>query len=227
MTAPGHGFSDAQAVAGYADRPPRLVPGFGDMQRMARLLLAETAAHDADILVVGAGGGLELKLFAEASPGWRLHGVDPALPMLQLAEQALGSLMERVTLTHGYVDVAPEGLFDGATCLLTLHFVPADERLAMLAEIRRRLKPGAPLVVAHFSIPDGPGERALWMSRYAAFAIDSGIARADAEKAAEGITAMLPILSPVEEEALLREAGFSDVALFYAGFTFRGWVARA
>jgi len=27
--------------------------------------------------------------------------------------------------------------------------------------------------------------------------------------------------------AVQREAGFSDVALFYAGFSFRGWVSRA
>jgi tRNA (cmo5U34)-methyltransferase len=147
--------------------------------------------------------------------------------MLQLAEKTLGPLMDRVTLTHGYVDAAPAGPFDAAACLLTLHFTPADERLAMLTGIRRRLKPGAPFVAAHFSVPDKPGDRALWLSRYAAFAIDSGIAKADAEKAAAGIEAMLPILSPAEDEALLGEAGFSDVALFYAGFTFRGWVARA
>lgn len=227
MTAPQHGFSDAQAVAGYADRPPRLVPGFRDMQRMARLLLAESAPDDANVLVVGAGGGLELKLFAEASPGWRLHGVDPALPMLQLAEQMLGPLMDRVTLTHGYIDAAPEGPFDAAACLLTMHFVPAEERLAMLTEIRRRLMPGAPFVVAHFSIPDAPADRALWMSRYAAFAIDSGVARSEAEHAAATIEAMLPILSPEADEALLTAAGFHGVALFYAGFTFRGWVAWA
>ena len=35
----------------------------------------------------------------------------------------------------------------------------------------------------------------------------------------------LPVLSPEQDEALLRDAGFADVALFYAGFTFRGWVA--
>ena len=29
------------------------------------------------------------------------------------------------------------------------------------------------------------------------------------------------------EEALLAEAGFSEVALFYAAFSFRGWVAAA
>ena len=37
----------------------------------------------------------------------------------------------------------------------------------------------------------------------------------------------LPVLATEEEEALLLEAGFSDVALFYAAFSFRGWVAAA
>ncbi len=34
----------------------------------------------------------------------------------------------------------------------------------------------------------------------------------------------LPVLSPDRDEALLREAGFSGVELFYAAFRFRGWV---
>jgi tRNA (cmo5U34)-methyltransferase len=37
----------------------------------------------------------------------------------------------------------------------------------------------------------------------------------------------LPVLSPAQDEAILREAGFSDIRLFYVGFTFRGWVATA
>jgi tRNA (cmo5U34)-methyltransferase len=36
----------------------------------------------------------------------------------------------------------------------------------------------------------------------------------------------LPALSPEKDEAILHDAGFSDVALFYAGFTFRGWVGH-
>lgn len=55
-------FSDPQVVARYVEGPPRAVPGFHDMQRMTRLLLAECAPADARILVLGAGGGLELKL---------------------------------------------------------------------------------------------------------------------------------------------------------------------
>ncbi|RYE53695.1 MAG: methyltransferase, partial [Hyphomicrobiales bacterium] len=37
----------------------------------------------------------------------------------------------------------------------------------------------------------------------------------------------LTILPPEEEEAMLREAGFTDISLFYSAFSFRGWVAYA
>ena len=214
-------FSDPEAVARYAEGPARLVPGFHHLQRMAALLLAERVANDARVLVLGAGGGLELKAFADWHPQWRFDGVDPSREMLELARHTLGPLASRVVLHQGYIDSAPDGPFDGATCLLTLHFVPRNERLRTLAEIHRRLRPGAPFIVAHHSFPQGEEEKRLWLGRYAAFA---GI---PAEKARNAVAAMgeLPILSPAEDEALLREAGFSDVDLFYAGFTFRGWVA--
>jgi len=35
------------------------------------------------------------------------------------------------------------------------------------------------------------------------------------------------VLTPQEDEAILRETGFSDVQMFYMGFAFRGWVATA
>lgn len=218
-------FSDPQAVARYAENPPRMVPGYGDMQTMARLLLAERAPDDARILVLGAGGGLELRMFAERQPGWSFVGVDPSAAMLDLARATLGDLSARVHLHHGLIDGAPEGPFDAATCILTLHFIERAERLRTLEQVRRRLRPGAPFVVAHFSIPQG--ERDLWLSRYAAFATASGIARAQAETARAGIAERLPILAPEEDEDLLREAGFDGVGLFYAGFAFRGWVAWA
>ena len=74
-------------------------------------------------------------------------------------------------------------------------------------------------MAAHFSIPQDV-ERAVWLSRFAAYA---GI---DPDQAA-AIDARLSILSPEEDEAILRDAGFSYVSLFYAGFTFRGWVGYA
>ena len=219
-------FSNPDAVANYAEGPVRLVPGFLDLQRMAAILLAERAGENARILVLGAGGGLELKRFSELQPEWRFDGVDPSAAMLRLAEQTLGPLGTRTRLHESYIGDAPEGPFDGATCLLTLHFIPEDERRTTLAEIHRRLKPGAPLVVAHHSFPQGEGEKRKWLKRFAAFATSSGVDM-DAEKAISSIGERLPVLSPEHDEALLREAGFTDVSLFYAAFTFRGWIATA
>ena len=221
-----HPFTDAATVARYAEDTPRKVPGYADLHSMAMILLAERAPQEADSLVYGAGGGLELKAFAEAQPGWRFVGVDPSAEMLDLARETLGPLQSRVDLRQGYIDAAPLGPFDGAACLLTLHFLQRDERLAVLSDIRRRMKPGARLVIAHHSFPEG-SEPQAWLARSALFA-DRGVQDvAGASRSAQMMSRQLPILSAVEEEALLEQAGFSEIALFYAAFSFRGWVATA
>jgi tRNA (cmo5U34)-methyltransferase len=220
-------FSDPAAVARYAEGPPRFVPGFADLHKMTGILLAEHAPADARVLVLGAGGGLELKALAQAHPGWSFDGVDPAPEMLKLALRTLGPLASRVRLHEGIVDIAPGGPFDAAVCLLTLHFLPRDERQRTVAEIRRRLRPGAPFVVAHSSFPQGEGERDRWLSRYAAFAVASGADSTQTAKMQAAVKAHLSLYDPEDDEEILRDAGFSDVTLFYAAFTWRGWVARA
>jgi tRNA (cmo5U34)-methyltransferase len=217
-------FSDPEAVALYAEGPFRNVPGLAGLHRMTALLLAERAPADARVLVLGAGGGLELKAFAEAHAGWTFDGVDPSAEMLKLAEAKLGPLASRVRLHEGYIGAAPEGPFDGAACLLTLHFVPSAERRRTLMEVRRRLKPGAAFVIAHLSFPQGEPERDLWLSRYFSF---SGVEATKREESRAAINAQLTILDPEQDEASLREAGFSGVMQFYQGFAFRGWVTYA
>jgi tRNA (cmo5U34)-methyltransferase len=218
----GNHFSDPGAVARYAEGPLRIVPGFAGLLRMATLLLAERVPAAARVLVLGAGGGLELKAFAEALEGWTFDGVDPSAEMLKLAAATLGPLASRARLHEGYIDVAPDGPFDAATCILTFHFIRAEERARTLAEIRRRLKAGAPFVVAHLSFPQAEPEHELWLSRYFAF---SGVKDPNAARAA--VETQLTILDPTRDEAMLRDAGFSNVTQFYQGFAFRGWVAYA
>jgi tRNA (cmo5U34)-methyltransferase len=87
------------------------------------------------------------------------------------------------------------------------------------------LKPGAPLVIAHSSFSQQDGARCLWLNRYAAFATASGVPAADVEKMRATVEAQLSILSPEQDEAILQEAGFSEVGMFYAAFSWRGWVA--
>jgi len=214
-------------VARYLEGPPRQVPGFASLHRMVTMLLAERMKPDGRLLVLGAGGGLELKAFAEAQPGWSFDGVDPSAAMLQLAAQTVGAHAGRMRFHEGEIGVAPDGPFDGAVSLLVFHFIARERRLETLRQMRRRLTEGAPLVLAHISFPQEEPERSLWIARHAAFGAPEGTGAAQLESARQALGTRLSILAPAEEEAMLREAGFSGVSLFYAGLSFRGWVAYA
>jgi len=216
-------FTGTHAAA-YAEGPPRMVPGFSGLHRMMSQLMAERIGADGRVLVLGAGGGLELKTLADDHAGWTFDGIDPSADMLKTAEVIAASHMDRITLHRGYIHDAPEGPFDGATCLLTFHFIPVEQRLETLRQIRRRLRPGAPFVLAHVSFTQTEPERTMWIARHVAF---GGTPPANAEAAIQAISTRLTILAPEDEEAMLREAGFADVSLFYAGLSFRGWVAYA
>ncbi|MFB0489975.1 tRNA (cmo5U34)-methyltransferase [Methylobacterium sp. OAE515] len=219
-------FSDPEAAARYADGPRRFVPGFEALHRMTGILLSEHAPADARVLVLGAGGGLELLALAEAHPGWTFVGVDPARAMLRQAERTLGPLMDRVTLVEGYIDDAPDGPFDAATCLLTLHFLDPAAREDTVRAIHRRLKRGAPFVAAHGSFPQDDS-RSQWIARYEAYAVASGADRDQAAKARSAVDAHLQTLAPETDIAVLTAGGFRDAELFFAAFTWRGWIGRA
>ncbi|WP_447806614.1 hypothetical protein [Pseudomonas sp. M5A4_2d] len=129
-------FSNPDAVARYPEGPVRLVRGFDGLQHMTTVLLREQVPATGNVLVLGAGGGLELKRFADAEPSLRFVGVEALCGVCS----GLGGA--------------------GGGC-----------RTAITA-----------------------------------------------------ISARLPVLSPEQDAALMQDAGFEDVELFYAGFSFNGWV---
>ena len=220
-------FFSEQAAASYLDGPPRQVPGYAGLLRMTAILLAERAPADGRILVLGAGGGLELKAMAEAQPRWSFDGVDPSAPMLRLARETAGPHAARMRLHEGYIDAAPDGAFDAATCILVFHFMTREQRLDALVQLRRRLKPGAPCVLAHISFPQTEPERSLCIGRHVAFGAAAGLTAEQMDSARNAIATRLTILDPEEEEALMREVGFAGITQFYAAFSFRGWVGYA
>lgn len=73
----------------------------------------------------------------------------------------------------------------------------------------------------------GQGERDLWLSRNAAAQVASGVPPEHAARVWDKVAVELAVLTPVEDEAILCKAGFSDMQMFYMGFAFKGWVALA
>lgn len=152
---------DALAPKFGADRAPQydaqLMSWFAGYQAMheviaATMVTALEGQDAASVLCVGVGTGHDVLPYAQyGAPGWRFTGVDPSPHMLVVAEKRLADagLLERTRLHTGELHTLPPGpAFDGAEMICVLHHVMGEEaQLALLREVTRRLKPGAPFII--------------------------------------------------------------------------------
>ena len=214
----------------YEKAPRWFIPGYDASHAMAAVLLRDRIGERGRILVVGAGGGVELSVFARECAGWTFTGVDPSAEMLRQAKAKIevAGAADRVSWVQGTVDKAPKEQFDAATAFLTLNFVPDDgHRLGTLREIHARLKPGAPYLMIVGCSDRNSDRFENDLRLYAAFARRNGAPHEMVEGAVKMQRENLFYVLPEREEALLAEAGFGDVRLFYTGLWIFGWISRA
>jgi tRNA (cmo5U34)-methyltransferase len=219
------------ALTDNYDRAPRwFIPGYDASHGMAAVLLRDRIGENGRILVVGAGGGIELSVLAREASGWTFTGVDPSVEMLSHARRKVEEIgaADRVSLIRGTAENAPRETFDAATAFLALHFVPDDgARLRSLREIRARLMRDAPFLMingcADMKAPRFEDDQRL----YAAFARRNGAPAEIIDAAVRMQRESVYLLPPEREEELLADAGFRDVRLFYVGIWVFGWITSA
>ncbi len=204
------------------------MPGFSELHRTTIQLLTETAGANGTVLVLGAGGGHEVKAFSEARPNWHLIAVDPSSAMLDQAKQKLGHAAAQTQWIEGFIADVPNLQVDAATCLLTLHVIPDDAtKLETLKQIRTRMKPGGCFALVDNCIEIGGPDADRLLDRFVQYAVDSGIPRDQADVFRGKLEEVGTTRSPEQEERLLKAAGFSDLELYYVGLSWRGWIAKA
>lgn len=197
---------------------------------MTQAALRSMVAEDADILIVGAGTGMELAAFGRDNPCWRMTGVDPSEDMLSLARKRIAeqNLTNPIRLFNGYTHELPEEeRFDAATCILVMHFLPDDgSKLDLLKSIGQRLEPGAPLVLIDgYGEPGAPEfERILsaWKAFPPLLGVDPSIV---GDAFDQNILKRLQFVPEERITDLLQEAGFDRPARFLTSFLYGGWIA--
>lgn len=221
---------NAEMAKAYDEKGPRLlVPGYAAFLQAIATLLDADLADDASILVMGAGGGAELMALAPVRAGWRFIGVDPSPDMLGAAQAKLAEAghANRAALHVGYAADAPEGPFDAATSCLLMPFIPDDGgKLDYLRQVRRRLKPGAPLLMVEGFASREPEAWARYLKLYITHGLLRGAPEAHVNMAA-GAQAGLHYVSTARQKELITEAGFASIEPFFQALYIHGWIARA
>lgn len=221
------------ARAGEYARQSRIgLAGYDACHELSACMLSAAlkGSRQARLLVVGAGGTAgEIIAAAKLEPDWSFLAVDPSPPMLELARTHLieAGLSERVeTVLGALADLDPAPAFDAAIMIGVLHHLPGDEaKQDILAQLSRRLKPAAPLVIAgnYRTYASQPLLMAAWANRWRMKGAGPEEVQAKMGKLLQGAE------PPKSEEAvfsLLTETGFEEPVRFFASLFWGAWLAR-
>ena len=213
------------------DKSIRLFCGaYEEMFRISHCCLRAKLPMHAKVLVVGAGTGMEISEFAPLNPGWSFCGVDPSADMLALAKKKIAekNLASEIELRKGYVDdLKEEAVFDGATCILVMHFLKDDgAKLALLESIYKRLKHDASFVLIDGYGEPGSMEFEEIKMAWKQYPLISGVSCETVNNAFNDvIMKMIQFVPESRILELLRAAGFTRVLKYYSGFLYGGWMA--
>ena len=141
---------------------PRLLDLVMQQKQMTRFREQVGQAAEGRVLDVGIGSGLNLPFYGSRAS--RVFGVDPSVPLLQLAKQRVNETNVPVELVPGSAEALPFDARDMDTAVVTFTLCSVENAAASLAEIRRVLKPGGKLLFAeHGRAPDARVAR--WQDR--------------------------------------------------------------
>jgi ubiquinone/menaquinone biosynthesis C-methylase UbiE len=104
------------------------------------------------VLEIGCGTGNVLMLARRAAPGAVLIGLDPDPKALAIARRKASRAGGGIQLDRGFADQLPydDGSVDRVLSSFMFHHVPEDQKLDVLREVRRVLKPGGSLHLLDF-----------------------------------------------------------------------------
>ncbi len=206
------------------------IPGYDALFSMVSAFLQLHLTNNAQILIVGAGGGNEIATLGQANPHWQLTGVDPSEKMLAVAQTKIADLdlADRVTLSNGRVQDLSQHQFDAATSILVMHFLPDDgAKLDYLQAIASRLKPGSPFLLVDLQ---GDKQAESFQRLVAAWQRRAEIAGMAKQRSTDLVSGMWQHLSCIPESRtleLLDQANFKSATRFYTAFVYTGWLAFA
>jgi tRNA (cmo5U34)-methyltransferase len=217
------------AVDEYEQIARLALPGYEVMHTFVQACLRSCLSETANLLIVGAGGGMELVRLGQGNPQWQLLGVDPSAKMLAIAQQKITQyqLSQRIKIIQGYVQDLPDDLvYDAATSILVMHFIPGEDgKLAFLQGIAQRLKTSALFILVDVFGTKGSPELEKIIATLHAYWKETGLSVDQQKQLLESFNNAVYPLSEAKILQLLQQAGFSRVIRFYTGLWVGGWMA--
>ncbi|WNR45632.1 class I SAM-dependent methyltransferase [Paenibacillus roseipurpureus] len=221
---------DAEYGNRYEVTIRKILPSYDNLYVAMTALLQNLLDEKAHVLIVGAGGGKELLTFGGSNPKWNFTGVDLSDQMMRYAKRKIaGSDIENRTSLYvgGLEELEETHLYDGATCILVMPFVPDDgAKESLLANIASRLKQGAPLLlVGAHGDPQSEEFQIYFQALRRKLTLLSSMSNQESESIMSGALNEMHFSTKERMKELMTLTGFSNQHHFFADLMFDGWLA--
>jgi tRNA (cmo5U34)-methyltransferase len=220
---------DDEVTRVFDDMLERSIPQYDTMRGLVFELGRRFVPEGGAVVDLGCSRGAALAPFvAEFGQRASYVGVELSPPMLAAcrkrfaAELAAGSMsLLDLDLRHGY----PEVDASLTLAVLTLQFVPVEQRARIVGDAHRHTRPGGAFVLVEKVLGDTDVADALLVALYHDLKRANGYGDDEIERKRLSLEGVLVPRPAPWNEALLRDAGFDHVECFWRCLNFAGWIA--
>jgi tRNA (cmo5U34)-methyltransferase len=222
-------FSFNEAVVDvFPDMIQRSVPGYGTVVRMTGVLTEQYAKEGTHVYDLGCSLGESIRA-AELAIGDRacqLIGVDNAPAMI---EKVRAEMPPRSKIMWHLSDITQMEFKTASVVIMnfTLQFIPINERLKLLKQIRSSMVPGGLLILSEkLTMPDAEMNE-LMVNLHHDFKRSQGYSGLEIAQKRDAIDNVLIPETAEVHRTRLTEAGFSRSSVWFQCLNFASFIAIA
>jgi tRNA (cmo5U34)-methyltransferase len=219
---------DDEVTRVFDDMLQRSIPQYATMRGLVFELGRRFVPEGGSVVDLGCSRGEALAPFvAEFGERASYVGVEVSPPMLSACRTRFARELAAGTVTlldHDLRDGVPDVDATLTLAVLTLQFLPVEQRAGIVGDVYRHTRPGGAFVLVEKVLGATDAADALLVDLYHGLKRAHGYGEDEIERKRLSLEGVLVPRSAPWNEALLRDAGFDDVECFWRSLNFAGWV---
>ena len=224
-------FEFNKKVAGvFDDMVSRSVPFYEEMQRMTSELAAQYATENSYIYDLGCSTGTTMLLMDKTvKENISFVGIDDSEEMIIKCQQKLDNFNLNRKIELSVADLTENVPIKNAsvvTMVLVLQFIRPIHRKEIIKKIYEGINPGGVFIIIEKILCEEKSFNRDFIDFYYNFKRRNNYAELEISQKREALENVLIPYKTSENITLLKEAGFSEVEVFFKWYNFTGIIAK-
>lgn len=223
---------DKDVTRVFPDMISRSIPGYGTMRdsvvRVVQPVL-DSGQTNLFLLDVGCSRGdtiYDILNSLSAQETVQCIGIDSSSEMIEEAEKLFLNWLNVQFIHADIMDMyITPGKYSVVASVLTAQFIPLDSRQQFFKSVHDGLSRDGVFVLVEKVLGETPAAQGFMVDIYHKYKSENGYTDEQIEEKRKSLQGVLVPLRASENEAMLRDSGFTNIQRFWQCLNFAGWIA--